>query len=190
MRQTTAGIAAFVTEPGAAMTYLSDVQWKLSERSFLLVVQANGEFFFVCPGAHPTPRSRAAPRTVHTAHTDRLREPCGMRHAAFEEGTAREQTGPDAEMILWEENESPFAKVSARDAELYKSAAVGPYLTCARSGERGRSGVGPAEPCRAGRHCCGRLGDALLHPRRPPCHRPDLCGTRICTTGHRKPVLS
>ena len=49
--QTTAGIAAFVTEPGAAMTYLSDVQWKLSERSFLLVVQANGEFFFICPGA-------------------------------------------------------------------------------------------------------------------------------------------
>ena len=75
MRQTTAGIAAFVTEPGAAMTYLSDVQWKLSERSFLLVVQANGEFFFVCPGAHPTPHSRAAPREArqhpcrHAVHT-------------------------------------------------------------------------------------------------------------------------
>ena len=113
-----------------------------------------------------------------------------MRYAAFEEGTAREQTGPDAEMILWEENESPFAKVSARDAEPYISAAEGLIPTCARSGERGRSGVGPAEPCRAGRHRCGRLGGALLHSRRPPCHRPDLYGTRICTTGHRKPVLS
>jgi Xaa-Pro aminopeptidase len=48
--QTQAGAAAFVTEPGAAMSYLTNVQWKLSERSFLFVVRADGTAFFVCPG--------------------------------------------------------------------------------------------------------------------------------------------
>ena len=63
--QTTAGIAAFVTEPGAAMTYLSDVQWGLSERAFLLVVRANGSVFWVCPGA-------ARPAAVLLPSRDRL----------------------------------------------------------------------------------------------------------------------
>lgn len=47
------GAVAFVTEPSATMLYLSNVDWKLSERAFLLVVLANESHFFVVPGARP-----------------------------------------------------------------------------------------------------------------------------------------
>ena len=63
-RQADLGYTAFVTEPGATMTYLSDVQWKLSERPFLLVVQANGASFFVSPGMPGTRACRVTTRSV------------------------------------------------------------------------------------------------------------------------------
>ncbi|MCG8421024.1 MAG: Xaa-Pro peptidase family protein [Proteobacteria bacterium] len=43
------GLAAVVVEPGASMTYLSGVRWRLSERPFLLVVLAAGDPVWVCP---------------------------------------------------------------------------------------------------------------------------------------------
>ena len=42
-------LGALVVEPGATMTYLSGVQWGLSERPFLLVLPVEGEPSWVCP---------------------------------------------------------------------------------------------------------------------------------------------
>lgn len=43
------GINTYITEPGAAMFYFSNVTWSRSERPFLLVIQADGSHFFVSP---------------------------------------------------------------------------------------------------------------------------------------------
>lgn len=51
------GHDAFLCEPGATMTYLSGVSWGTSERLFALVVQADGETFWVAP-AFEAPRAR------------------------------------------------------------------------------------------------------------------------------------
>ncbi|MBY0506662.1 MAG: aminopeptidase P family N-terminal domain-containing protein [Bryobacteraceae bacterium] len=44
------GLAAIVIEPGAAMQHLTGVRWGRSERSFLVVIPAQGAPAFVVPG--------------------------------------------------------------------------------------------------------------------------------------------
>ena len=44
------GLGAIVLEPGPAMTYLTGVRWGKSERSFIVVIPANGEPAWVLPG--------------------------------------------------------------------------------------------------------------------------------------------
>jgi len=45
----TAGVDAYVTEPGASMLYFSNVTWSLSERAFLLIILRNGSISFISP---------------------------------------------------------------------------------------------------------------------------------------------
>jgi hypothetical protein len=58
-------------------------------------------------------RVLCVPRYVSPQHAGGLRRRAlnVQVRAAFENETAVEQTGPDATMVLWEENESPYAKV-------------------------------------------------------------------------------
>ena len=44
------GLQAVVLEPGAAMMYLTGVRWGRSERTFAVVLPANGEPVWVLPG--------------------------------------------------------------------------------------------------------------------------------------------
>jgi Xaa-Pro dipeptidase len=44
------GLGAIVLEPGPAMMYLTGVRWGKSERSFILVIPAQGELAWVLPG--------------------------------------------------------------------------------------------------------------------------------------------
>jgi Xaa-Pro dipeptidase len=71
---------------GTSLRYFAGISWWLSERLFAMVVPAQGKAFFVCP--------------------------------AFERDRAQEQiTGglgwTDAELRLWQEDESPYERVAA-----------------------------------------------------------------------------
>ena len=76
--------AILLTE-GTSLTYFSGIHWGGGERLFAMVLPVKGNAFYVCP--------------------------------AFEEGRAREQiaNGPDAKQAdvrIWQENESPYQKVA------------------------------------------------------------------------------
>jgi len=77
-------IAAVVLTAGTSLEYFTGIRWWGGERLFAFLLPAKGSFFFVCP--------------------------------AFEEGRAREQIsqGPaaSAELLLWQENESPYDLVA------------------------------------------------------------------------------
>ena len=69
---------------GTSLIYFTGIRWFMSERYFSIVVPAKGEPFYVCP--------------------------------AFEEDRAREQisglSASDAEVRLWQEDESPYQRVA------------------------------------------------------------------------------
>ena len=78
-------IDAIVLMEGTSLTYFTGMKWWGGERLFALVLPAKGRAFCVCP--------------------------------AFEEGRAREQLsnspeGHDAEVRVWQEDESPYALVA------------------------------------------------------------------------------
>jgi Xaa-Pro dipeptidase len=74
------GLGAIILEPGPAMTYLTGVRWGKSERSFIVVIPAQGEPAWILPG--------------------------------FEEMRARELIQPGSDIRVWQEDESPFARVA------------------------------------------------------------------------------
>ncbi len=79
-------IDAMVLTGGTSLEYFGAIKWGLSERLFTMVVPAKGEPFFVSP--------------------------------AFEEDRAREQIalgpgGKDPRLLIWQEDESPYARVAA-----------------------------------------------------------------------------
>ena len=79
-------IDAMVLTGGTSLEYFGAIRWGLSERLFTMVVPAKGEPFFVSP--------------------------------AFEEDRAREQIalgpgGKDPRVLIWQEDESPYARVAA-----------------------------------------------------------------------------
>jgi len=79
------GMDALMLTGGTSMLYFTAIQWGLSERLFAVVVPVRGEAFVVTP--------------------------------AFEEDRTREQLagGPlsDAEVLTWQEDESPYALVAS-----------------------------------------------------------------------------
>ena len=79
-------IDAMVLTGGTSLEYFGAIRWGLSERLFTMVVPAKGEPFFVSP--------------------------------AFEEDRSREQIalgpgGKDPRVLIWQEDESPYARVAA-----------------------------------------------------------------------------
>ena len=79
-------IDAIVLTGGTSLEYFGAIKWGLSERLFTMVVPAKGEPFFISP--------------------------------AFEEDRAREQIalgpgGKDPRLLIWQEDESPYARVAA-----------------------------------------------------------------------------
>src|SRR5579871_4155787 len=79
-------IDAIVLTGGTSLDYFGAIRWGLSERLFTMVIPANGDPFFVSPG--------------------------------FEEDRAREQIalgpgGKDPRVVIWQEDESPYARVAA-----------------------------------------------------------------------------
>lgn len=74
------GLQAIVLEPGPAMQYLTGVRWGRSERTFSVVLPAQGEPVYVLPG--------------------------------FEEMRARELIHVGSDIRIWQEDESPFAKIA------------------------------------------------------------------------------
>ena len=78
-------LGAILLTEGTSLTYFSGIHWGGGERLFAMVLPAKGNAFYVCP--------------------------------AFEEGRAREQIakGPGAEQAdvrIWQEDESPYQKVA------------------------------------------------------------------------------
>ena len=76
---------AVVITPGTSLLYFSDIHWWPSERFFAMVLPAKGNPFYVSP--------------------------------AFEEGRAREQVsrgplGDSADVRIWQEDESPYARLA------------------------------------------------------------------------------
>ena len=76
---------AVVITPGTSLVYFSDIHWWPSERFFAMVLPAKGDPFYVSP--------------------------------AFEEGRAREQVsrgplGDSADVRIWQEDESPYARLA------------------------------------------------------------------------------
>jgi Xaa-Pro dipeptidase len=76
---------AILMTGGTSLVYFSNIRWWLSERLFAMVLPAKSAPFFVCP--------------------------------AFEEDRAREQIangpgGANAELRLWQEDESPYERVA------------------------------------------------------------------------------
>jgi Xaa-Pro dipeptidase len=76
---------AIVIAPGTSLVYFSDIHWWPSERFFAMVLPAKGNPFYVSP--------------------------------AFEEGRAREQVargplGDTADVRIWQEDESPYARLA------------------------------------------------------------------------------
>ena len=79
-------IDAIVLTGGTSLEYFGAIRWGLSERLFTMIVPAKGEPFFVSP--------------------------------AFEEDRAREQIalgpgGKDPRVLIWQEDDSPYARVAA-----------------------------------------------------------------------------
>ncbi len=77
---------AIMMTGGTSLVYFTNIRWWMSERLFAMVLPVKGSPFYVCP--------------------------------AFEEDRAREQiaTGPggtNAEVRLWQEDESPYQRVAA-----------------------------------------------------------------------------
>jgi Xaa-Pro dipeptidase len=75
---------AILLMSGTSLVYFSGIRWFQSERTFAMIVPAKGEPFYVCP--------------------------------AFEEDRAREQISgglgsADAEVRLWQEDESPYQRI-------------------------------------------------------------------------------
>jgi len=75
-----ARIDALLIEPGATLSYLSDVEWGRSERLFALVVLADGSAFWIVPAFEA---SRAEPRIASAG-------------------------GPEGEIVRWDEHEYAF----------------------------------------------------------------------------------
>ena len=78
-------LSAILMAEGTSLTYFSGMHWWGGERLFAMVLPAKGESFYVCP--------------------------------AFEEGRAREQIakspdGDNADVRIWQEDESPYQRVS------------------------------------------------------------------------------
>ena len=76
---------AIMLAGGTSLVYFSNIHWWMSERLFAMILPAKGNPFYVCP--------------------------------AFEEDRAREQiaTGPggtNAEVRLWQEDESPYQRIA------------------------------------------------------------------------------
>src|SRR5262249_13317584 len=79
-------IDAIVLTGGTSLEYFGAIRWGLSERLFTMVVPGKGDAFFVSP--------------------------------AFEEDRAREQIalgpgGKDPRVLVWQEDQSPYARVAA-----------------------------------------------------------------------------
>ncbi len=82
---TESGLDAIVLMAGTSLQYFAGVRWWGGERTFALILPAKGAAFYVCP--------------------------------AFEEGRAREQIvnspdGAQADVRVWQEDESPYRLVS------------------------------------------------------------------------------
>ena len=78
-------LSAILLAQGTSLAYFTGIQWQGGERLFAMVLPAKGEAFFVAP--------------------------------AFEEGRAREQIAksPDGgkpDVRVWQEDESPYARVA------------------------------------------------------------------------------
>jgi Xaa-Pro dipeptidase len=78
-------LAAILMTEGMSLTYFSGMHWWGGERLFAMLLPANGKSFYVCP--------------------------------AFEEGRAREQIakspdGENADVRIWQEDESPYERVA------------------------------------------------------------------------------
>jgi Xaa-Pro dipeptidase len=76
---------AILLMEGTSLTYFTGMRWWGGERMFAMVLPAKGKAFYVCPG--------------------------------FEEGRAREQLakapgGEDADVRIWQEDESPYQRVA------------------------------------------------------------------------------
>ena len=79
------GLGAIILTGGTSLTYFTNLRWGQSERMFAVVLPAKGDPVMVCP--------------------------------AFEADRANEQIkvsplGRDAQLLTWQENESPFALVA------------------------------------------------------------------------------
>ena len=79
-------IDALVLTGGTSLEYFGAIRWGLSERLFTMVIPEKGDMFFVSP--------------------------------AFEEDRAREQIalgpgGKDPRVLVWQEDDSPYARVAA-----------------------------------------------------------------------------
>ena len=79
------GLDAIVIEPGATLTYLSDVTWGTSERLFALVVLADGSVFWIVPSFE----------------------------AARAEKRIAEAGGPRGDLIGWDEDQYAWDPLSA-----------------------------------------------------------------------------
>jgi Xaa-Pro dipeptidase len=78
-------IDAVLLMPGTALQYFAGIKWWASERTFAMVLPANGKPFFVCP--------------------------------AFEQARAKEQLANsprarDADIRVWQEDESPYQELA------------------------------------------------------------------------------
>ena len=78
-------LSAIFLPPGTSLTYFTGIRWEGGERLFAMVMPAKGKSFYVAP--------------------------------AFEEGRAREQIaqspeGKDPDLRVWQEDESPYARVA------------------------------------------------------------------------------
>jgi Xaa-Pro dipeptidase len=82
-------LSAILLTQGTSLAYFTGIRWEGGERMFAMVLPAKGEAFYVAP--------------------------------AFEEGRAREQIAqspdggkPDSDVRVWQEDESPYARVAQR----------------------------------------------------------------------------
>jgi Xaa-Pro dipeptidase len=78
-------LSAIFLPPGTSLTYFTGIRWEGGERLFAMVLPAKGQSFYVAP--------------------------------AFEEGRAREQIaqspeGKGSDLRVWQEDESPYARVA------------------------------------------------------------------------------
>ena len=80
-----AGLHAYVCEGGPTLSYLAGISWGKSERTFALVVLADGRHFWICP--------------AFEAEKARL--------------SIEKEGGPGGEIVTWEEHEYAFAPLAA-----------------------------------------------------------------------------